>query len=90
MNLLRHGATVSNKSYWHIKINRPMSFRAKRGIFERFFVTSFLRMTKGNFRVRIFIFSHLTIRIPSDIIIMQTGELVDRLRGSFINFDPFT
>ena len=24
-----------------------MSFRAKRGIFERFFVTSFLRMTKG-------------------------------------------
>ncbi len=75
MNLLRHGATVSNKSYWHIKINRPMSFRAKRGIFERFFVTSFLRMTKGNFQC---------------IIIMQTGELVDRLRGSFINFDPFT
>ena len=27
-----------------------MSFRAKRGIFERFFVTSFLRMTKGNFQ----------------------------------------
>ena len=32
------------------KKNRPMSFRAKRGIFERFFVTSFLRMTKGNFQ----------------------------------------
>ena len=31
------------------KINCSMSFRAKRGIFERFFVTSFLRMTKGNF-----------------------------------------
>ena len=35
------------------KINRPMSFRAKRGIFERFFVTSFLRMTKGNFQWRL-------------------------------------
>ena len=29
---------------------KAMSFRAKRGIFERFFVTSFLRMTKGNFQ----------------------------------------
>ena len=35
------------------KINCPMSFRAKRGIFERFFVTSFLRMTKGNFQWRL-------------------------------------
>ena len=31
------------------KIDCSMSFRAKRGILERFFVTLFLRMTKGNF-----------------------------------------
>ncbi len=44
------GSVIMKIKKQYNKINRPMSFRAKRGIFERFFVTSFLRMTKGNFQ----------------------------------------
>ncbi|MBQ5562091.1 MAG: hypothetical protein IIT39_01715 [Clostridia bacterium] len=40
---------IKNGTIVNDKINCSMSFRAKRGIFERFFVTSFLRMTKGHF-----------------------------------------